>query len=346
MASTVISTPAVPLGDEPLDAITAMLFSPKAPLAKPPRGGGRSDTMAVWACVPGGFNAGAADVLVYFHGHNYFVTAKKAGGRVVGRPPDWLTGAQRAAAASKAVSHGPAGHFYKFDAIAGPRQPLVLLPEDGTLEGSFNPPQQSFWSREKPGTLGVPRMLGDLVDDCVARLTVLSPTGAVAAGAGYLPAPFQSSSLKRFFLTGHSGGGVPLFVACASTLATTTPTSLWAFDATYGAPAPAIAVRKFCEAWDNQSHLGNGPADASVVVIFNHRSGTDTGAIGIRDELRAPANHAAKRFPVTEVTFKGGNGLPAVEAALRASPVVIIETDVAHEDVPATFTPILLRNAP
>lgn len=187
-------------------------------------------------------------------------------------------------------------------------------------------------------------MLGDLVDDCAARLTVLSPTGPVAAGGGYLAAPLQSSGLKRFFLTGHSGGGVPLFVACASTVATTTPTSLWALDATYG--NPALAIRGFCEAWDNQSHLGNGPDDASVVIVFNPDSKTWKGANGIRDELRRPRNHAAKPFPVTEVTFKGGSGLPAVETALRTSPIVFIETDVIHDNIPQTFTPILLRNAP
>ena len=60
--------------DEPLDASTAMVYSPKAPLASN-AADVREDTRAVWTHVSTGFDPDKPSVLIYLHGHNNFVTA-------------------------------------------------------------------------------------------------------------------------------------------------------------------------------------------------------------------------------------------------------------------------------
>jgi hypothetical protein len=361
-------TPAAPRVDHALDAQAAMLFCPKAPLAEATA----TDRSAVWACVPPGHDVDAPRVLVYFHGHNYFVTAAqsatKAGSRVVARAPDWLSGRGLSAATLKGAAQGPAGSFYKFDALASmagcPSPPLVLLPEDSSEDATYDPSlvpaptradpdarkvKQGFWARESSlGTLADPTTLGEMIDDCLDRLTRLSPTGAVVATPGtgsYLAKALRSTEVKRLFLTGHSGGGVPLFTACArARMALTQATSLWAFDATYG--HPAASVRSFCEAWEALGRLGMGPDDSRVVLIYNPASETQPGADEVRDDLRSGGpGGAGKKLTVQEVGHAGARDLPAVEAALRACPIVIIRTNVAHDAIPQTFTPILLRNA-
>jgi hypothetical protein len=352
-------TPAVPRVDHALDARTAMLFSPKAPLAEATV----DDHAAVWACVPPGYDVDNPRVLVYFHGHNYFVTATRSGGKVVARAPDWLSGKRLASATSKGAAQGACGPYYKFDSLTG-APPLALLPEDGSEDDTYDTSmvpaptradpsartvKQGFWSREaNVGTLATPATLGEMIDDCLDRLTRLSPTGAAVTTPGtgsYLTRALESSDVTRLFLTGHSGGGVPLFTACANAdMALKQATSLWVFDATYG--HPAASVRIFCESWAAMDRLGMGPDDSRMVVIFNPGSETQPGAHEVRDDLQnGGPGGTGTRFTVTELNHGGAKDLPAIEAALKASPIVFIKTNVAHDAIPQTFTPILLRNA-
>lgn len=339
-------TPAVPRADQPLDALTALIYSPKAPLATIPP----SDHSAVWCCVPASFDVNAPTLLIFFHGHNYFVTAIQSGGKVVARASDWLSGTRLTAAITKGTAQGPAGPYYKFNALpAGPPSPLVLMPEDSSEDPAFSPPRKEFWAREaNVGTLASASTLGDMVDDCLDRLTKLSPTGGAVASPGvgsYLKKALVTTDLKRLFLTGHSGGGVPLFTACSNMgMALNQATSLWAFDATYG--HPAASVRLFCENWETIGRLGMGADDSRVVIIYNPMSGTQPGANEVRDDLRSGGPGAAgTKFSVRELSHQGPRDLPAIESALKSSPIVFINTNVAHDLIPQFFTPILLRNA-
>ena len=266
------------------------------------------------------------------------------------RAPDWLSGSRLAAAAAKGARQGPTGPHYKLDALGpGPPSPLVLLPEVGSEDPAFGTPNHPFWAREAfVGTLAAPTTLGDLVDDCLDRLTRLSPAGAAVSTPGtgsYLTRALVSTDLARLFLAGHSGGGVPLFTACSNAvLALTQPTSLWAFDATYG--HPAASVRTFCERWDAQGRLGMGPDDSRVVILYNPDSGTQPGALEVRDDLEGGGpGGGGTRFTVEEIEHSGAADLPAVEAALASFPIVLIKTRVAHDAIPQTFTPILLSRA-
>lgn len=237
-----------PTVDEALDSQSALIYSPEAPLAGKfsPKGSTpppdptqvRKDDRAVWACVSAGFDPNNPEVLIYLHGHNYYVTAQRtATNTVAARVPDWMPAGKPAnpdttIATNKGVAQGPAGHFYGFDALStsGAHHPLVFLPEDGhhahdlkkNKEG--NMVWDGFWCKESSvGTLSSSGGLGDVVEDCLQRLFVL-PT--VPPGKNYLTKELHLKDLKRLYLTGHSGGGVPLNAAIGSSLSLTTPTTV------------------------------------------------------------------------------------------------------------------------
>ena len=343
-----------------------MVYSPKAPLAGlfSPRGAAappdpdqvRKDDRAVWVCVSSGFKVDAPEVLVHFHGHNYYVTARRtAAGAVEARLADWLAGTvDSRVAASKGASQGPAGHFYGFDALSAslPHQPLVLLPEDGhhvhdpkidkrtklpVLDAAGNPVWDGFWCKESlVDTLASATGLDDVVENCLQRLFVLP---VVPPGHNYLTKELHLRDMKRLFLTGHSGGGVPLSKALVSNFALGTPTTACFLDGTYNDYRPQ--VRKFCETWSAKSHLGNGKDDSCLVIVFNPSSGTEDWKKEIVKDLKDPKKQV---FAVNELTHTGAADLPAVKSALKSSPIVVIKTNTAHEDIPKTFVALLLEN--
>jgi hypothetical protein len=344
------TTPAVVRADQPLDATTALLYSPKAPLAEPTV----TDHSAVWACVPSGFDVNDPKVLIYFHGHNYFVTAIQNRGKVVARAPDWLSGGRLRAATMKGIAQGPAGPFYKLNALPGPTFPVVLAPEDSSEDTAYGTPGHDYWAREaNVGTLATSTTLGDMVDDCLDRLAKLSPSGGTVPTPGtgsYLTKELKSTDMKRLFLTGHSGGGVPLFTAaCNAGMALNQPTSLWALDATYGAPAaygtPPYAVRIFCENWDAMGRLGMGADDSRVVIVHSIPGQTHNTAMAIRDDLIQGGPGGGQTFSVREVKYDGPQHRTALATALKASPIVFVDTLVPHDAIPQTFIPILLEYA-
>ncbi len=270
---------------------------------------------------------------------------------VAARVPDWMPAGKPAnpdttIATNKGVAQGPAGHFYGFDALStsGAHHPLVFLPEDGhhahdlkkNKEG--NMVWDGFWCKESSvGTLSSSGGLGDVVEDCLQRLFVL-PT--VPPGKNYLTKELHLKDLKRLYLTGHSGGGVPLNAAIGSSLSVTTPTTVCFLDATYS--DYRTNIRTFCETWSAKLHLGNGKDDSCLVIVFNPGSGTETWKTKIVDDLKDRKKTALPK--PNEVRHRGPGDLPDVRKALKSDPIVVIHTDTAHEDIPKTFTALLLEN--
>lgn len=379
------STPACPpLADEPLDATTALLFSRLAPQAPPERPGtcaNRSDSMAVWACVTPGFAPAAPEGLLFFHGHNNWVTVERTpAGAVRCRVPDWiphgpLSGGDehtnaftpaRDKATSSAYRQG-CGRRYTLDSLDSitpttTHRPLVLVPEVGHLDRTYDRtmvptldrhgvqrldsrgrpmfhPRQPFYVRESAHNVSrFPAML----DDCAAKLTRLSPPGATTP---YLPATptVTFAGLRRFFLLGHSGGGVPLWPAVREAARSSIPTRVGVWDATYTDGTGAI--RAFCEAAHAAGRLSTTATGSSVVIVFNPDSGTRDEAVAIVRDLQ---NGRAGRtvFTVTEVRRRDPTHDAAVAAAIRSQPIVVVHTDQAHEDIPGIYTRILFQNTP
>src|SRR5947207_5307046 len=103
-----------------------------------------------------------------------------------------------------------------------------------------------------------------MIDDCFNRLRLLPKR--VTTTSTYLETKpdkkVDASKLKRLYLTGHSGGGVPLSAACQAKLARLTgkddmPTDLWAFDSTYGTGWDEYP--SFCKELTDKGKMGNGP---------------------------------------------------------------------------------------
>lgn len=358
---TRINVPAAPTVlkvDEALDGATALLYSPKAPLAgrfspkaaaaPPDPNQVRADDRAVWVSIPAAFSPDSPEVLLYFHGHNYFVTASKnAAGAVEARVPDWMTGDVPNAKA-KGTAQGPAGHFYKLDQFdpALPHHPLVLAPEDShhthdmtTDKTTGQPVWDGFWAKESVvGTLSSASGLGDLITDCFQRLTALPIVPTPSGGAANYLTSNGAANIKRIYLTGHSGGGVPLDKAAVSDIALKIPTTLCFLDATYN--DYSAEVRKFCETWQTGGHLGNGPNDSCVVIIFNPASGTEKNKTALVNNLKS----AAPNFAVKEIVHAGPADIPLVKSTLSSNPIVVIKTNTAHDSIPQKFIPLLLEH--
>jgi hypothetical protein len=366
-------------GDVALSATTALLFSDKAPLAA--QGG---DGKAVWACVTPGFNVSTPEVLLYFHGHNNFVTEQPGSSGPQPRKPDWAvvsptggkgTGKWRAGFGNPAVNlgasqKGGAGTFFGFNAIAtkaatGKHFPTALAPENATLDDTWDATQipnpkpppatvdtQGFWSREYlPANVSLTgSKLGDLVNDSLARLACLSAPGGspyltktIVTGGASAPA---AGAVQRLFLTGHSGGGKNIFDACTSDLALNTPTSLWAFDASYGPVATIVAaVRAFCVNWSGKSLLGNAVGQSRVVIMSRPDSGTRPGANAIKADLSTGSPSFASQ--ISDITYTSSANDAALATKLKAFPIVFIWViSPNHGQVPQHFSPILLMNEP
>lgn len=340
--------------DQAIDAGASLLYSDLAPLAGTGQRG--CDHKAIWTFVPSQRPA-SLSAFVYLHGNNNAVPADRA--HPGGRPPDWAprrTGsALRSSRGIALVPGAPvaAGPKYGLDraAQASAQRPVVLVPEDVV------PSSSSFWAVGAAGSLGSPARLGSMVNDCLQKLNALQSP----AGTPYLE-PRDPGSIRRFFLAGHSGGGVPLAPSCTSTLALSVPTDLWLYDCTYGAVRNPSYVR-FCRHWRSNGQLGND-ARSSRMAIFVTSDPLTTGvAANLIRELRQPFAVNGRRFPgftYARLTRRGltpsapsvdiVEALPdatvaQIDTALRTSPVVFVHTVEPHDHIPLVWTPRLLSSA-
>jgi hypothetical protein len=339
--------------DLPIDARTALLFSNLAPLAGTAMRG--CDHKAIWSFVPAQ-RPSALSVLIYLHGNNNAVPVDSA--HPGGRSPDW---APRRTGSALRSAHGPlvpgapvaAGPKYAMDsaAQASAQRPVVLVPED------VIPSTGTFWAIGASGNLNVPRRLGDMVGDCFRRLLRLrSPSGSAYLGLA------DVAMIRRLFLAGHSGGGVPLAPSAVSTLALTVPTDLWLYDCTYGAQRNPSYVR-FCQHWRARGLLGNDARSSRMAIFVTSDPRTTNVAADIIHKLRQPFEASGTRFPAFTYGRLTRAGLPPktsrldiveampdatvaqIETALRTSPVVFVHTNVAHDHIPLIWTPRLLSTA-
>ncbi len=339
--------------DLAIDAKTALLFSDAAPLAGTRKTG--CDHKAIWAFVPSS-RPSAFSTLIYLHGNNNAVPVDRS--RPGGRPPDWApkrTGSALQSAHGFLVPGAPvaAGPKYGLDTAAqtSAQRPVVLVPEDVV------PSNGAFWAIGASGGLANPRRLGDMVTDCLQRLQHLrSPVGGPYLGQSDL------ATLRRLFLSGHSGGGVPLAPSAVSTLALTIPTDLWLYDCTYGAQRNPSYVR-FCQHWRSRGLLGNDARSSRMAIFVTSDPRTTSVAANIVHTLRKPFHAHGKSFSGFTYARLTRAGLPPssprvdiveampdstiahIEAALRSSPVVFVHTGVAHDHIPLFWTPHLLNTA-
>lgn len=339
--------------DLPIDARTALLFSDLAPLAGTRRWG--CDHKAIWTFVPTP-PPSALSVFIYLHGNNNAVPVDVT--RPGGRRPDWApsrTGSALQSAHGPLVSGAPvaAGPKYAMDTAAqtSAQRPVVLVPED------VIPSTGAFWAIGASGTLKAPRQLGDMVRDCFQRLSRLrSPSGRPYLGQA------DVASIRRLFLAGHSGGGVPLAPSAVSTLALTVPTDLWLYDCTYGAQRNPSYVQ-FCRHWKARGLLGNDARSSRMAIFVTSDPLTTNVAADIVQTLRRPFDAGGRRFPAFTYARLTRAGLSPkashvdiveatpdatvaqIENALRSSPVVFVHTGVAHDHIPLIWTPRLLSTA-
>src|SRR5579884_3589079 len=189
-----------------------------------------------------------------------------------------------------------------------------------------------------------------MIDDCCNRLRVLPKR--VTATSTYLdvtPQKFvDSSKLRRLYLTGHSGGGVPLTAACKNNLARLTgandmPTDLWTFDATYGTGVNEYT--SFCKDLNDKGKLGNGPLLSRFIGIVIKGTQTDTDPNGMTDVVK---NMKSVGLTVKEIEFSGDTDIPMLKSTVMCNPITIVRItkhSVEHDNIPTKFTPILLETA-
>ncbi len=200
-----------PAGDDlAIDAASAVVFPAEAPLT-PAKG--LRDARAVWCHAPANPDK---SVLVYFHGHNGYVTVDATGRS---RVPDWAADDEAARAGASAKPAAPL--IYGLDRLeshgAG-RKPVVMVPEVSTLA------KGSFWAKEPAGQYSDPARLDSLIADCLTHLAGLRRPD----GVPYLADAFVKSitstkphrqggiALDRVYLCGHSGAGLPIEEAGSS----------------------------------------------------------------------------------------------------------------------------------
>ncbi|HEY3246397.1 MAG TPA: hypothetical protein VGM03_23880, partial [Phycisphaerae bacterium] len=223
-------TPAAPPAQPPdlaaTDCKSALLYSDEAPLASKAKPG-QWDLKAVFAHVPSP-RPDKPSLLLHFHGHSNYVTIAQNGSC---RKPDWAANAFANPCVTQAYNFIPT--------VAKFKQPLILLLEVALPIAKFVPDPQPDDPDHKKGIPGIPAItafddagnlkdapaLGKCVDDCFRLLAALK-TVAPCSGAALLPSKPALSDLKRLYLSGHSGGGVPLKQAAKSDLVKSTLTDL------------------------------------------------------------------------------------------------------------------------
>lgn len=312
-----------PQVDEPLDAATAMVYSPKAPLASS-AADVREDSRAVWAHISTSFDPDKPSVLFYFHGHNNFVTATlNARTRLAeSRVPSWVVPHRRGAATGTKAS----GPKYELDKLTGPTfHPLVLVPEvstgvqtsaaelaenarqraankvveDDNKATGRKPPnpvpfpkvasatRDSFWAVEGASApkLGTATGVEDLIDDCADRLRKLPVIGNPSVN--YLTKDVKHDKITRMFLGGHSGGGVPLSASAKSNFAQSAPTDLILLDCTYDLDFAGYTA--YLRAKAGASKLGTATGQSRFICINFTGSGTRDNAKKLLDTVKADA---------------------------------------------------------
>jgi len=244
-----------PVVDEAFDNKRAMLYPKKAPLNVDDSKDIPAEDRAVWTYCPTGFNIDAPEVLVFFHGNHHYVGAKLVGGAIKSKPPSW----------APPVSDDNSGIIYGFDKVDGLlHQPIELLPEVGVPNLS----SKVHWSVPNAGRLVNKDGLGELIDECLDRLSKLAkPSGRVK----YLSKNIKTKDLKRLFMMAHSGGMVPLAACARSNAVFSVPTDLVEFDSTFG-KEDVTPYFDFCKTWDGKGLLGNGEKSSRFMTFYG--SGT------------------------------------------------------------------------
>ena len=317
----------------------------------------RDDYKSVSAWVPASPDS---RVFMFLHGNNHSVPVARVGDVPAAvdpsrhsRVPRWADDRGR----SGALRKKSALLYYRFDELsssqaaftsdvipsgAATKAPVVLVPEDAEISDS-----DDFWSVPPRGQYTSATRLQDLVAECYERLRRLS----TPSGRQYLSPRAQSAAFEnvgRIYLSGHSGGGMPLVEAAGSTLVTARPTDLWLYDCTYRFGVQNYI--EFCRTWQRAGRLGNRSDAARFVCIYRPRnpySNTETVADNLRESL-APilGVSAASLLRVHGQTdLRASPDLTDVVTALCTQPVTFIRTQVAHELIPTLFTPLLLRTA-
>jgi hypothetical protein len=359
---------------------TAMVFSDKAPLhnytdgTMLPKGtfptGSDPDFDAVWAAVPTTMQTATQSplsVFLFFHGYNGWVTVSAASPTKAA--PRWATVGPNRNKNQPALAAGPKYGLNK----SLTHDPIVLVPEDGVPRNDLSKdpdPTKSgkpdgFWAKTSPGTLRTLTGLGDLLADSFVHLHNLQNTAAPATSGpahSYLPASALSSNIKRLFIAGHSGGGVPLGGSAASTAALTIPTDLMLLDCTYNASQNQNYI-DFCKAWNGQGKFGPGAGNSRLIAVSKPGTGTEANTNTIRDELKKLGLTMSKAVPVSSKTAPptlslgddmvelsyGGGDLPNLPAAhltflqdtMTKFKAVFVKTNMAHDSIPQTFMPLL-----
>jgi hypothetical protein len=312
--------------DLAINETTALIFSEQAPLRPH---AGLKDSQAVWCHTS---KEPARSVLLYFHGHNGYVTVDAQGRS---RVPDWAAG--QASARAGASEKDAAPLVYGLDRL-GPRlttkEPMVLVPEVSTLATG------PFWAKEPAGQYADPARLKLLVEDCRHHLACLPRPG----GGRYVGPDLEKGPIDRVYLCGHSGAGIPLEEAAGSSLvlpASGVPTDLWLLDCTYWSKVAGFV--KFCERWNAVDRLTAGRPDASRFVCV-YRSESQTEAVA--DDLRAAIARALGVDAGSLVRDHSPEDLAtSIRPALRKSGVVFVRTKLAHDEIPGFFIPALLEAA-
>jgi hypothetical protein len=307
-----------------------------------------------------------------------------------------LVFANRQGAAQQKNSTPVMGVYYEFTllsaSLAPNHVPIVLAPEDGvddplfdigsspqfTIDPTTKQPKKdatgsfvalrdsggvkwtqihSPWSVESAGTMST---LDSMVDDCLKKLQALNKQGSTTDK--YLSRNIGVANLKRFYLTGHSGGGVPLYAACSQVgqLANlkSIPTTVVSYDSVYNDYSSQL--KAFLQAAKSGPGIGLGKSQCRVVIVAP-LGGTDN------DTKRYLVPAIASVFPggstnvpdpqiYAWVEYQGTTqaGTPLVHhrqpiPELTTHPIVIIHSNnskVPHDFIPQHFTSMILTASP
>ena len=328
-----------PIGDDvAIDSATALVFSAEAPLVP---ASGLRDARAVWCHAPANPDR---SVLVYFHGHNGYVTVDAKGRS---RVPDWAADDDAARAGASAKPAAPLVYALdRLESRGAGKSPVVMVPEVSTLA------KGSFWAKEPAGQYADPARLGSLVADCLTRLAGLRTSN----GSPYLAEKFAKSvgstsprppgghSLDRIYLCGHSGAGLPIEEAAKSALIlpeTGVPADLWLFDATYWSNVDGFV--RFCERWHRAARLAGGRHDAArFVCIYRPRTQTEE----VADDLRGQIARAIGADPASLVKDHSPENLDQeIRPAMKHAGALFLRTYLPHDEIPTFFIPVLLASA-
>ncbi len=315
--------------DMAINAETALLFPPQAPLTPTP---GKRDARAVWARVP---TRPDPAVLLFLHGYGNYVTVDDKGRS---RVPDWAADDPAARAGARARPAAPLAYGLDRLGLAQPgRSPIVLVPEDGALAHG------AFWARTPGGQYQDPARLGGLVAASLAHLAHLRRPD----GPPYLAGP-DSGDVERVYLCGHSGAGLPLQEAAGSDLVLPragVPTDLWLFDCTYWSEVTNFT--RFCARWHGAGRLAAGRRTAArFVCVYRPKTQTEAVADVLRGEVARVLGVAPDTLVKDHVKAGAGDNYAAeIRPALRASGVLFVRTYLEHDDIPNYFIPRLLETA-